>query len=187
MHLYWMKAGAGLLLLGLAVATPVAHHRREPLDSFRMLAAFPRVVAIYTSTNDSDFKCLVGIRTSFDMQAKTASYLWPLKGHGGTKRRNVTFDITPGNVTDQTTYYVDGDNTRLHTGYHHYTDYRNCMVMTIRYRNHDHCLLWVKRSVVHSIPQDCVENYEAVCEVRVPTFDNELCSDDEPEENARVA
>ncbi|KAH6925526.1 hypothetical protein HPB50_006570 [Hyalomma asiaticum] len=66
----------------------------------------------------------------------------------------------------------------MYTAYHHYTDYENCMVMTVTYRGHDHCMLWAKRSVAHAVPQNCLDNYEASCDVRVPTFDNDLCRDD---------
>nr|XP_050038221.2 uncharacterized protein LOC126535380 [Dermacentor andersoni] len=179
----WLRLGAVLLLLGLATVIPTANNHRERLDSFRMIGAFPKVVAIYTSTNDSSFKCLTGIRTSFNLEAKTATYVWPLRGHAGTERRTVVFNITAGNVTDQTTYFVDGDSSRLYTGYHHYTDYENCMVMTVRYHDHDHCLLWVKRSVANEVPQNCLQNYEANCDVRIPTFDNDLCRDDEENES----
>ncbi|XP_037499690.1 uncharacterized protein LOC119373698 [Rhipicephalus sanguineus] len=175
----WLKLAIGVVLFGLATATPTLNQQRERVDSFRMIGAFPKVVAISTSTNDSSFKCLSAIRTNYDGEAKTATYVWPLRGHGGTERRNVTFTITPGDVSDETKYFVDDDNSRVYTGYHHYTDYQNCMVMTVKYREHDHCLLWVKRSVAHAVPQNCLDNYEAKCDVRVPIFDNDLCHDDE--------
>nr|XP_037275063.1 uncharacterized protein LOC119167651 [Rhipicephalus microplus] len=175
----WLKFTIGVFLVGVATVTGTQNQLPDGVDSFRMIGAFPNVVAVYTSTNDSSFKCLSATRTNYDSEAKTASYVWPLRGHGGTERRNVTFIITPGEVRNQTKYFVDDDNSRVYTGYHHYTDYQNCMVMTIKYRDHDHCLLWVKRSVAHAVPQNCLDHYEAKCYVRVPTFDNDLCRDDE--------
>ncbi|KAL3246992.1 hypothetical protein MRX96_057340 [Rhipicephalus microplus] len=149
----WLKFTIGVFLVGVATVTGTQNQLPDGVDSFRMIGAFPNVVAVYTSTNDSSFKCLSATRTNYDSEAKTASYVWPLRGHG--------------------------DNSRVYTGHHHYTDYQNCMVMTIKYRDHDHCLLWVKRSVAHAVPQNCLDHYEAKCDVRVPTFDNDLCRDDE--------
>ncbi|KAL1482283.1 hypothetical protein MTO96_033897 [Rhipicephalus appendiculatus] len=174
-----LKLAIGVLVFGLATATPTHNLQRERVDTFRTIGAFPRVVAISTSTNDTSFKCLSAVRTNYDAEAKTASYVWLLRGHGGTQRRNVTFTITAADVPDQAKYFVDADNTTVYTGYTHYTDLQNCLITTVTYRDHDHCLLWVKRSVAHAVPQNCLDNYEAKCDVRVPIFDNDLCNDDE--------
>uniref|UniRef100_A0A131XKT4 Putative lipocalin-5 1 n=1 Tax=Hyalomma excavatum TaxID=257692 RepID=A0A131XKT4_9ACAR len=188
----WLKLAIGIIFLGLATATPVPsqeqgtpqeQQHQEQIDVFRMIGAFPKVVAFYTSRNDSSFKCLSAVLTAFNAENKTATYVWPRASQGNGERRNVTFTISAGDVHDQTKYFVDDDTSRVYKGYHHYTDYQNCMVMTLTYRDHDHCLLWVKRSVAHAVPQNCLDNYEANCDVRVPTFDNDLCHDDEGHES----
>nr|XP_037275064.1 uncharacterized protein LOC119167652 isoform X1 [Rhipicephalus microplus] len=175
----WLKLAIGMLFFGLATATPRRNVPPERVDTFRTIAAFQEVVAISTSTNDTSFKCLSAIRTEYDPEAKTATYVWRLRGQGGTERRNVTFTITAGTTSNQANYIVDADNTTVYTGYTHYTDFQNCLITTITYRDHDHCLLWVQRSVANDIPQNCLQNYEANCDVRVPIFEIDLCNNDE--------
>ncbi|XP_049276259.1 uncharacterized protein LOC125760346 [Rhipicephalus sanguineus] len=115
----WLKLSIGVLLFGLATATPTRNLQREGVDTFRTIGAFRKVVAISTSTNDTSFKCLTAIRTNYDAEAKTATYVWLLRGHGGTQRRNVTFTISAGTVPHQANYFVDADNSRVYTGYTH--------------------------------------------------------------------
>nr|XP_037275065.1 uncharacterized protein LOC119167652 isoform X2 [Rhipicephalus microplus] len=146
----WLKLAIGMLFFGLATATPRRNVPPERVDTFRTIAAFQEVVAISTSTNDTSFKCLSAIRTEYDPEAKTATYVWRLRGQGGTERRNVTFTITAGTTSNQANYIVDAD-----------------------------CLLWVQRSVANDIPQNCLQNYEANCDVRVPIFEIDLCNNDE--------
>ncbi|KAL1485465.1 hypothetical protein MTO96_047310, partial [Rhipicephalus appendiculatus] len=93
-----------------------------------MIGAFPHVVAISSSNNDTSFKCLAATRTHFDLEAKRAVYVWHLGGsRAATATRNVTFNIEAGNAPDQTTYFIDNDRTHLYTAYYNYTDYENCM------------------------------------------------------------
>ncbi|XP_050038143.1 uncharacterized protein [Dermacentor andersoni] len=173
----WWNA-ATCVVLAVLVTAIIAANRREPTDAFRMIGAFPRAVSISTSSNDSSFKCLSAIRTHFDPQAKKATYVWRLRDDEGRVKKNVSFDIEEGNSIDQVTYFVDNDRTRPFTAYYNYTDYKNCMIIIVPYNGHDHCMLWVKRVIAHSVPQHCLERYEENCEVRVPTFENDLCKDD---------
>uniref|UniRef100_A0A6G5A4I4 Putative lipocalin 35 lipocalin n=1 Tax=Rhipicephalus microplus TaxID=6941 RepID=A0A6G5A4I4_RHIMP len=177
----WLNTGASVMFAVIVTGSIVTHHPpREPTDAFRMLGAFPRVVAISSSNNDTSFKCLAATRTHFDLEAKKASYVWHLGGsHAATATRNVTFDIQAGNAPDQTTYFIDNDRTRPYTAYYNYTDYETCMVMIVPYNNHDHCLLWVKPAVTHAVPRHCLDNYEETCDVRVPQYDNDLCGHQE--------
>ncbi|KAL1477305.1 hypothetical protein MTO96_035839 [Rhipicephalus appendiculatus] len=164
----WSHVGT-CVVLALLVGAIVTANRRERTDAFRMIAEFPRIVSISTSTNDSSFKCLSAMRTRFDPQAKRATYVWRLRDDHGRVRRE--------RKLDQVVYYVDGDGTPF-TAYYNYTDYQNCMVIIVPYSGHDHCMLWVKRAVANSVPQNCLDKYEETCDVRVPTYDNDLCKDD---------
>ncbi|XP_075556914.1 uncharacterized protein LOC142589004 [Dermacentor variabilis] len=173
----WLNIGACVTLSVIVTASVVTNRpQREPTDGFRMLGAFPRVVAISSSNNDTSFKCLTATRTHFDLEAKRATYVWHLGGsRASTAKRNATFDIQAGNAPDQVTYYVDNDLTRPYTAFYNYTDYETCMVTIVPYDNHDHCLLWVKPALSHDVPRHCLDHYEQTCEVRVPQFDNDLC------------
>ncbi|KAL1477306.1 hypothetical protein MTO96_035836 [Rhipicephalus appendiculatus] len=173
----WPNVGTCAVLAALVGAITAAN-RREQTDAFRMIGAFPEPVSISTSSNDSSFKCLSAIRTHFDLQAKKATYVWLLRDEHGRVIKNVTFDIEEGNSSDQVICYVDGDRSRPVIAYYKYTDYDNCTIITGPYSGHDHCMLWVKREVAHSVPKHCLDKYEENCDVRVPTYDNDLCKDD---------
>ncbi|KAH6926775.1 hypothetical protein HPB50_022160 [Hyalomma asiaticum] len=173
----WSNVGT-CAVLALLVGAIIAANLRERTDAFRMIGAFPRPVTISTSTNDTSFKCLSAVRTHFDLKAKRATYVWRLRDDQGKVKKNVSFDIEEGNEIDQVTYYVDNDRTRPYTAYYNYTDYQNCMIIIVPYNGHDHCMMWVKRAVAHDVPQHCVDRYEENCDVRVTTYDNDLCKDD---------
>ncbi|KAL1476929.1 hypothetical protein MTO96_036141 [Rhipicephalus appendiculatus] len=153
----WLKLAIGVLLFGLATATPTRNLQRERVDTFRTIAAFPKAVAISTSTNDTSFKCMSAVRTNYDAEAKTASYVWLLRGQGGNQRRNVTFTITAGTIPDQANYTVDGDNSRVYTGYTHYTDFQNCLITTITYRDHDRIIARIRPRLC---ARRCARSYE---------------------------
>uniref|UniRef100_A0A023GA46 Putative lipocalin-5 1 n=1 Tax=Amblyomma triste TaxID=251400 RepID=A0A023GA46_AMBTT len=175
----WLNLSACMLFAGIITTNIVADRRREPTDGFRMFGLFRKVVAISSSSNDTSFKCLRATLTSYNLEEKKATYVWHLKARGEKPARNITFDIEGGDIPDQATYFVNNDRTRPHTAYYNYTDYENCMVMIVPYNDHDHCLLWVKRSVVHNVPQNCLDNYEETCDVRIPQYEHDLCGDDE--------
>ncbi|KAK8769229.1 hypothetical protein V5799_014306 [Amblyomma americanum] len=103
----------------------------------QMFNAFRRMVAISSSTNDTSFKCMTATLTRYNPLEKKATYVWHLKARGDKPARNVTFDIEGSDIPDQVTYFVDNDQTQRFTAYYHYTDYRNCMVITVPYNNHN--------------------------------------------------
>ncbi|XP_077537130.1 uncharacterized protein LOC144149443 [Haemaphysalis longicornis] len=178
--MHWLRFGVCTLfalVLAMAIPNPPAH--REPIDGLRAIGVFRRVVAVSTNSNDSAFKCLSAIRTRYVPEEREATFVWNFKGHGGTAKKKLTFDIKFGNVSDQPTFFINKDYTRSFTAYYNYSDYENCLLAVIPTHDHEHCILWVKRSVAHAIPQNCLDHYEETCDVRVPQFDNDLCKDDE--------
>ncbi|KAL1477304.1 hypothetical protein MTO96_035838 [Rhipicephalus appendiculatus] len=158
----WSNVGT-CVVLAVLVGAIIAANRRERTDAFRMIGAFPRPVSISTSSNDSSFKCLSAIRTHFDPQAKKATYVWRLRDDRGRVKKNVSFDIEEGNEIDQI-------ELAPFTAYYNYTDYQNCMIIIVHYSGHDR--------FAHHVPQNCLDEYEENCDVRVPTYDNDLCKDD---------
>ncbi|XP_077550734.1 uncharacterized protein LOC144163973 [Haemaphysalis longicornis] len=101
-----------------------------------VIEAFPRLVAISTSSNSTNFKCLRARRTAFDAAAKTSSYVWHLKHHGGAPRKLV-IDVEFGNSTHPTTYYIDNDRTQPLHAQVIYSDYQNCVVARIPTPEHE--------------------------------------------------
>ncbi|XP_049527635.1 uncharacterized protein LOC125947259 [Dermacentor silvarum] len=166
-------------LLVLATADPKPNRSREPTDSKRLFAAFPHAVAVFTSNNHTSFKCLSAKRTQFDPATGTATYVWHLKAHSGHKRKDVAFNLAPGDTPDTSVYYLNDDKAHQYKAYYGFTDYKTCVVLKVPYDNHEHCMLWVRRAVVHNVPQDCLEHYEGTCDIRVPLVDKDICKDDD--------
>ncbi|XP_077523746.1 uncharacterized protein LOC144134788 [Amblyomma americanum] len=140
-----------------------------------MINSLPHLLAVYTSSDSPDFKCLNAERTRYDSQHKVATYVWSLKGLEGTRKNISSFDITPGATPDQVTFFLDNDISKPYTAYYKYTNYKNCLVAIIPYHGDDLCILWVDRSVADSIPDDCESQYEDTCEVRFPQYDKDIC------------
>ncbi|KAH6926773.1 hypothetical protein HPB50_022158 [Hyalomma asiaticum] len=162
-------------------ACPKQHHGQEMADMRlllrAMLEAFPQAVSIYTSTNDTDLLCVTWNHTYLDLGLKKATFVWDLKGHRGSVKRNVTFDVEEGEAPDLLTYYIDNDRTQPLTGRCIYSDYDTCAVINLSFLGHDQCMLWVKPSVVHRVPRRCRNTYKQKCRVpaRYPTYDSRLC------------
>ncbi|KAH7941411.1 hypothetical protein HPB49_013390 [Dermacentor silvarum] len=74
---------------------------------YRLFAAFPHAVAVFTSNNHTSFKCLSAKRTQFDPATGTATYVWHLKAHSGHKRKDVAFNLAPGDTPDTSVYYLN--------------------------------------------------------------------------------
>ncbi|KAH6926771.1 hypothetical protein HPB50_022156 [Hyalomma asiaticum] len=137
-------------MLALLAPLKIAGSQRETVDAFRAMNFFKTGVSIYTSINDPAFKCLTTNQTSFDLEAKKATYIWHFRGYGGTDKQTVTFHVREGKTPDEVTYVLNND-----------------------------CMLWVKPDVVHSVPRHCVDNYKQKCPTRYPTYDSDHCNADE--------
>ncbi|KAH6929221.1 hypothetical protein HPB50_025015 [Hyalomma asiaticum] len=52
------------------------------------------------------------------------------------------------------------------------------------------CMMWVTKEVADYVPQNCIDQFQDVCDVAVPAYDHSLCKDDdddyEEETEARV-
>ncbi|XP_037275067.2 uncharacterized protein LOC119167655 [Rhipicephalus microplus] len=167
------------LILAVLVPASMGGTRREPIDAFKAMENFTKGFSLYTSIDDSDFKCLTVSRISFNLEARKAVYVWHLKGPDGTVRTNVTFYVDDGEAPEKVTYFLDHDTTTIYTGSCLYTDYLTCAVNRVFFRGHDHCMLWVKPDVLQAVPRHCVDNYKANCPTRFPTYDPERCHLDE--------
>uniref|UniRef100_G3MSI2 Lipocalin n=1 Tax=Amblyomma maculatum TaxID=34609 RepID=G3MSI2_AMBMU len=162
----WLNYAVCFLLFVLGTARRDTNHDRERTDSTRMFAAFPHVVAVFTSNNHTSFKCLSATRTRFNAHNKTATYIWHLKAHSGHPRKDVSFDISFGETPGQGTFVLNNDTANPHTAYYRYSDYRTCAVTESPYDGSDHCTLWVKKNVKHNVPRHCLDKYEETCDVR---------------------
>ncbi|XP_037499438.2 uncharacterized protein LOC119373475 [Rhipicephalus sanguineus] len=139
------------------------------------MGVFQRGVSIYTSINDTYMQCATSRRTYLDLELKKASYVWELKGHGGSVKSNATFNLEEGEAVDTLNYYIDNDRTHVYTCHFFYTDYNTCVVLEMSFQGHNQCTLWVKPAVVDHVPGHCRKNYKKKCSVRFPTYDREQC------------
>uniref|UniRef100_A0A6M2E6L6 Putative lipocalin-5 1 n=1 Tax=Amblyomma tuberculatum TaxID=48802 RepID=A0A6M2E6L6_9ACAR len=138
----WLKAGVCLLLFALADAGPTRNSRHDSTDyakissvlSTQLYAAFPRPVAIFTSSNHASFKCLSATRTAFDPNVKSATYVWHFKPHSGHKGKDVRLNFFPGDTPGQK-FYLNDDKAREFTVLFEYTDYKACAVVKLPYEN----------------------------------------------------
>ncbi|XP_077523600.1 uncharacterized protein LOC144134582 [Amblyomma americanum] len=151
-------------------------HIHDPTDSFKMIGAFPELVALYSSSEDPSLDCVIITRTNFNNKSKVATYVWNLKGNGNAKKQSV-FHITKGNAPDQVQYILDDDGMHPHTAYYNYTDYKNCIVTIIPYYKEDLCMMLINPASVDTIPQDCMEEYVGTCNVKVKDYDKEKCAE----------
>ncbi|XP_049527591.1 uncharacterized protein LOC125947228 [Dermacentor silvarum] len=95
------------IMLTTLVTANVVPDRREPVDVLRTMAHFERALIVYTSTNDTALKCATTTRTYFDLGTKKATYVWQLKGHDGSDKRNITYDVQEADSPDKATYFVE--------------------------------------------------------------------------------
>ncbi|XP_077523688.1 uncharacterized protein LOC144134716 [Amblyomma americanum] len=177
----WLKVQPCLLVLILYVGKFSAkrlRHPHEPVDSFKMIGSLPSLVAMYTSSDSPIFKCLSATRTRYDNEQKVATYVWHLKGLAGSEKKQSAFHIIPGNTVDDVLFTLDDDDKDWYTAHYHYSNYKNCLVATIPYNGEDLCMLWVSKEVVDDIPEDCIDQYEDTCDVKVPEYTSDTCIDD---------
>ncbi|XP_049527230.1 uncharacterized protein LOC119459344 isoform X2 [Dermacentor silvarum] len=146
----WLKLAVSLLLLALANASRPGNRRRETTDSLRMFTAFPHAVAVFTTKNDTSFKCLSTTRRHFNPRQKTVTYVWHFKNNTGHRRRDVVFDVDFSQTPGQGTFFINND-----------------------------CSMWVKRARVHNIPQHCLDKYEEICGIGENLVDRDICRDDD--------
>nr|XP_037274599.1 uncharacterized protein LOC119167251 isoform X2 [Rhipicephalus microplus] len=144
-----------------------------------VVQVFPRAVTVYTSTNDTVMLCTTATRSYMDLEQKKAGYVWELKGHGGSAKKNITVNWQEGDAPDRPTYYIDDDLKHYHVGHGLYTDYDTCLVLKMFVLDYDQCMLWVKPEVVDEIPRHCRQNYKRYCHVRHATYNRELCEDNQ--------
>ncbi|XP_077523745.1 uncharacterized protein LOC144134787 [Amblyomma americanum] len=165
------------LLPALAVAAILnSNHPHGPIQAFKTIASLRHVFAIFTSSSNPEFRCLISDAMRFDPKHMVATYVWTFMGLDGDERKTATFDISPGSVPDQLTFYVDHDFSTPYTAYYNYSNYENCLVAIIPYHGENLCMLWADRSVADSVPADCQQQYEDTCNVRFLDYDKKICN-----------
>ncbi|XP_049528026.1 uncharacterized protein LOC125947404 [Dermacentor silvarum] len=145
-----------------------------------MINNFENPVAIFTSSDEADLECVSARRTHFNWETRTATYVWILKGHRGTQRRPLRFDAWQGPQPNQVNFLLKGNPSKEGTATVHYTDYKNCFVATFPSSVYGgQCMMWVTKEVEDNVPQDCIDQFEDICDVEVSAYNHDLCKDDD--------
>ncbi|XP_077513052.1 uncharacterized protein LOC144124290 [Amblyomma americanum] len=167
-------------ILGLSVplAPAEAKHneQRELPDAFEIFESFPSAVAISDQDLDGDLDCVKGVRTDFDKESKKATYVWLLKGKNGQAGTNITFHLKPGATPEKADYLLDDSHGPWKTVQYLYSDYKDCVVGDVLYKETEQCMLWVSDQVKHDVPQRCTDKFKDICDFGVMAYDEDSCS-----------
>ncbi|XP_077523083.1 uncharacterized protein LOC144133895 [Amblyomma americanum] len=110
----WLNTGICFVLFVLPTAVRPANHNRESVNTLRVFSPFPHGVAVFTSSNDTVFKCMSATRTHFNPEAGTVTYVWHLKAHSGHPKRDIVVDLSFGVAPGQAAYFVNQGNEMEH-------------------------------------------------------------------------
>ncbi|XP_077552753.1 uncharacterized protein LOC144167332 isoform X2 [Haemaphysalis longicornis] len=138
---------------------------------------FPEAVAVLTSSEDPSMKCATATRSKYDKTGMKAEYIWNLNGDQGHGTETFTIAYLPGKQKDHVKGFVDGDRKNPYDVKFDYTNRKNCMVARFPY-NGDQCVLWVLPSVKDEVPQECIDNFEDICDEKISTYDKSFCEND---------
>ncbi|XP_075535403.1 uncharacterized protein LOC142570994 [Dermacentor variabilis] len=140
-----------------------------------MFEIFPHAVAVFDADEDGDLDCVVVVRQHLDQNSKTASYLWLVPSLNGRPPENHTNYFKEGSTPDKPVFVTDDGADGEKTANFVYTNYENCVVVDIGFKEKQSCGLWVTSNAVHSFPQECVDHFEDNCDMTVSVFDEESC------------
>uniref|UniRef100_G3MSK1 Lipocalin/cytosolic fatty-acid binding domain-containing protein n=1 Tax=Amblyomma maculatum TaxID=34609 RepID=G3MSK1_AMBMU len=149
---------------------------------------FETPVLILASSDDAELECLSARLTHFNEAARTATYVWNIKGHKGSQKRIRSFDLRQGKELNQVDFKEkDGPSGTVTVPY---SDMKNCFIgtfPTVLYGGQ--CMMWVRKEVEDNVPQNCIDEFEDICDVEVSEYNHDLCqdNDDEHEESRQGA
>ncbi|KAL1445226.1 hypothetical protein MTO96_029288 [Rhipicephalus appendiculatus] len=148
------------------------------LYKIMIFEAFPFVVGISDSDNDTIFECLTAKRAWLDMDTKTAEYIWLLRGHKNNPKKTIPFYLAEGPSPDTYLFMEGSDDAPATVGKFYYSDYKSCAVMDSPYMGRQ-CVLWAKETTKDELPQECLEVFEKKCGVGIPLYSKDLCAESE--------
>ncbi|KAL1425238.1 hypothetical protein MTO96_019389 [Rhipicephalus appendiculatus] len=150
-------------------------HARQVLFLYMQVADyFPDAVAVFTSSDDPSLECLYANRTEYVPRQK-AVYVWSLKGHRGSQNGSYKIEFRPGPSPDMAIAITNDDHFRPHLVKFQYTNNKNCNIAANFPFHGDVCMLWVTGSSRYSVPQECVDHFEDICDAEVPAYNDDLC------------
>ncbi|XP_070388315.1 uncharacterized protein [Dermacentor albipictus] len=165
------------LLLEVPIASGKAKHqlKHDVTDAFKMFEVFPYAIAAFDADDDGDLDCAMVVRQQLDENQKKAAYVFVLPPVNGHQPENHTYYVKEGSTTDKPVYTVDDGADGEKTANAIYSNYKNCAVVDFPFKMRQSCGLWVTKDVLHSIPQECTDQFEDNCDKAVAVFDDESC------------
>ncbi|XP_070388795.1 uncharacterized protein [Dermacentor albipictus] len=144
----------------------------------KMLAFFPYAIAAFDADDDGDLDCVMVVRQDLDQNRKAATYVLVLPSLNGRQAENLTYYLKEGSTTDKLDFTLeDGAEGTESTGTvtYIYTNYKNCAVVDFPFKKRQSCGLWVTKDILHSFPEECIDQFEDNCDKAVAVFDDETC------------
>ncbi|XP_054932617.1 uncharacterized protein [Dermacentor andersoni] len=165
------------LLLEVPIASGKAKHqlKHDVTDAFKMFEVFPYAIAAFDADDDGDLDCVMVVRQDLDENRKAATYVIVLPSLNGRQAENLTYYLREGPATDTVFFTLDDGAEGRGTANYIYTNYKNCAVVDFPFKKRQSCGLWVTKDVLHSYPQECIDQFEDNCDKAVAVFDDETC------------
>ncbi|KAL1425237.1 hypothetical protein MTO96_019388 [Rhipicephalus appendiculatus] len=132
-------------------------------------------VGVYTSSDDPSLQCVTADRTEYEPNKKVV-YTWHLHNDQGSNKDTFVVEYHPGPTKDSVVAFVNNDKKHSRLVKFDYTNNKNCVVANFPYKG-EVCILWVPKADVSSIPQECVDQFEDICDAKVPSYQKDLCDD----------
>uniref|UniRef100_A0A023G5I2 Putative lipocalin-2 1 n=1 Tax=Amblyomma triste TaxID=251400 RepID=A0A023G5I2_AMBTT len=166
-------ACALLLLLQLVSSEPKLQLDHDTVDAFKTLENFPYAIALYDIDRDGDLDCLNAVRTEFEKEPPSATYILSIKDQNGQTMKNFTYYLQPGPTPDSNVVVIDNDYDHPLKNRFVYSDYEKCVIMQFPMNNRQVCVLWVNSAIKDDVPQSCVDQYQDNCSEGTPSYDQD--------------
>ncbi|XP_065307567.2 uncharacterized protein [Dermacentor albipictus] len=163
------------LLLPAASCLGERKLHRNKTNAFQIFDIFLDGVAIYTSSDDPSLKCVTADRTEYEPNRKVV-YTWNLNSGEKSKKDTFVVEYHPGPTPDTVVAIANHDKKHPTSVKFDYTNNKNCVVANFPYKG-EVCILWVPKAYVSSVPQECIDQYEDICDAEVPAYEEGLCDD----------
>ncbi|XP_054932619.1 uncharacterized protein [Dermacentor andersoni] len=174
MHLHFCSATKYRIILLIVPVDSVQWHICLRLI-LQMFEVFPYAIAAFEADDDGDLDCGMVVRQDVDQNRKTAVYVLVLPSLNGRQAENQTMYIKEGPTTDRLVFTTDDGADGGGILNYIYTNNKNCAVVDFPFKKRQSCGLWVTKDVLHSFPQECMDQFEDNCDKAVAVFDDETC------------
>ncbi|XP_049517579.1 uncharacterized protein LOC125943156 [Dermacentor silvarum] len=146
-----------LFFLALVCDAANSHLKRDAVDAFKALAAFPYAVAMAATNDDGEFDCMTAVRTVFSEDPPSIVYESLLKGHNAEKNRTITYHIKPGPTSDTTEFTVNNDFENTLQAHFLFSNYKDCIIMELPIYDKQVCVMWTLETLADDVPSICTE------------------------------